>query len=156
MLTRRGFLRALLSAGIAGIASPALSARGEEQDVKELRVKLKRYDFTPSVIRVKQGDRVRLYVEGVDIEHGLYIDGYDLSIEVGHVETKVLEFTADKAGTFRMRCSVVCGPLHPFMVGKLVVEPDYKAKAAAFLGFIAPLAALVYFYLRREVEHGDS
>jgi hypothetical protein len=32
-----------------------------------------------------------------------------------------LTFVADRPGTFRLRCSVTCGAMHPFMIGKLQV-----------------------------------
>jgi hypothetical protein len=35
-----------------------------------------------------------------------------------------VEFTADKSGKFIFRCTQVCGSLHPFMTGELVVRPD--------------------------------
>jgi hypothetical protein len=37
-------------------------------------------------------------------------------------KTESVEFVADKAGTFKIRCSVTCGPFHPFLAGKFVVE----------------------------------
>jgi heme/copper-type cytochrome/quinol oxidase subunit 2 len=32
-----------------------------------------------------------------------------------------LTFVADKPGSFRFRCNVTCGAMHPFMIGKLTV-----------------------------------
>jgi len=37
--------------------------------------------------------------------------------------TKVVEFTADRAGEFPFYCSVRCSPLHMALMGTLVVEP---------------------------------
>jgi heme/copper-type cytochrome/quinol oxidase subunit 2 len=127
-----------------------------EAGVKEFRIKLKRYKFTPSVIRVNQGDRVRLIIEGLDLEHGLYIDGYDINIKVRHAEAKTVEFTADRIGSFRIRCSVVCGPLHPFMTGKLVVEPNSQFLLSAFLSLIVPFGTLIFLHHRkRGKSNGD-
>jgi heme/copper-type cytochrome/quinol oxidase subunit 2 len=36
-------------------------------------------------------------------------------------QTARLTFVADRPGAFRFRCSVTCGPLHPFMIGRLIV-----------------------------------
>ncbi|MEE8168717.1 MAG: cupredoxin domain-containing protein [Candidatus Hydrothermarchaeales archaeon] len=146
MLTRRRFLKTLFAAAsISMLRSVDVHAK---ENVKEIHVKLKRFTFTPEVIRVNEGDRVRLYLEGIDLQHGFYIDGYDIGEEVGHIEIKVLEFVADKPGTFKTRCSVVCGSLHPFMVGKLVVEPNHRFTVSTFLAFGAPFATLAYLYLK--------
>jgi plastocyanin len=157
MLKRRDFLKAVFF-GAAAAVSPAgvLAQDGENDGVKEFHIKLKRYEYSPSVIKVQQGDRVRLVVEGVDLEHGLYIDGYDIDVKVQHAEQKTLEFVADKPGAFKIRCSVVCGPMHPFMTGKLVVEPNNRFWAAVGLGFLTPFAALVFMrMLAGRHEDGD-
>jgi heme/copper-type cytochrome/quinol oxidase subunit 2 len=47
---------------------------------------------------------------------------------------------ADQPGSFRFRCSVTCGALHPFMIGKLNVGPNWllwKAAGAALLAAFA-------------------
>jgi heme/copper-type cytochrome/quinol oxidase subunit 2 len=147
MLKRRDFLKALFI-GAAATASPSgVFAKAGDREVKEFRIKLSRYSYSPSVIRVKQGDRVRLLLEGMDLEHGFYIDGYDLDVKVRHAELKTLEFIADKRGAFKIRCSVVCGPLHPFMTGKLVVEPNMPFWSAIALSFLTPFAALVFLHI---------
>jgi heme/copper-type cytochrome/quinol oxidase subunit 2 len=150
-MKRRDFLRMILI-GSGAAAFPRFAA-GEVAGVKEFHINLKRYKFTPSVIRVNQGDRVKLTVEGLDLEHGLYIDGYDLNIKVRHAEAKTIEFIADRSGSFRIRCSVVCGPLHPFMTGKLVVAPNSPFFFSAVLSFIVPFGALLFLHLR---ERGKS
>jgi len=144
MMNRRDFLKTVLF-GAATAASPSgVFAKPREEGVKEFHVKLSRYSFSPSVIKVKQGDRVRILLEGMDLEHGYYIDGYDLNVKVRHAELKTMEFVADRPGAFKIRCSVVCGPLHPFMTGKLVVEPNTPFWTAIALSFLTPFAALVF------------
>jgi heme/copper-type cytochrome/quinol oxidase subunit 2 len=153
-MKRRDFLRMILI-GSGAAALPRVVA-GEAAEVKEFHIKLKRYTFTPSVIRVNHGDRVRLTIEGLDLKHGLYVDGYDLNIKVRHAEAKTIEFVADKSGSFRIRCSVVCGPLHPFMTGKLVVAPNSQFFLSAVLSFIVPFGALLFLHLQeRGGTHGD-
>jgi heme/copper-type cytochrome/quinol oxidase subunit 2 len=157
MLKRRDFLKALFI-GAAATASPVgvFAKTDEDEEVKEFHIKLSRYSYSPSVIRVKQGDSVRLLLEGMDLEHGFYIDGYDLDVKVRHAELKTLEFVADKPGAFKIRCSVVCGPLHPFMTGKLVVEPNLPFWTAIALSFITPFAALIFMRIldRRRDDGG--
>ncbi len=90
----------------------------------QLRVEARRYAFEPAVLRVPWGARVTLELESRDAVHGLYVDGYDVQApptEPGHPST--LTFRATRTGRFRIRCSVTCGDLHPFMVGRLEVAP---------------------------------
>jgi plastocyanin len=94
-MKRRDFLRMILI-GSGAAAFPRV-VEGQGAGIREFQIKLKRYKFTPSVISVNQGDRVRLTVEGLDLEHGLYIDGYDIDVKVRHAEAKTLEFTADRS-----------------------------------------------------------
>lgn len=88
---------------------------------RELRIAASQYEFGPAVIAVNQGDRVTIELVSTDVVHGLYLDGYDLEVTADPGQTASLSFIADKSGAFRFRCSVTCGPLHPFMIGKLKV-----------------------------------
>lgn len=156
-MKRREFLKGILLGSVAAAVPKEVFSQEETAEVREFQVTLSRYKFEPSVIKVKQGDTVRLVVEGLDLEHGLYIDGYDISVKVRHAESKTMEFVADKPGAFKMRCSVVCGPLHPFMTGKFVVEPNNQFWIAMALSLITPFAALLFMRLRdlRGGENGD-
>jgi len=101
------------------------------------------FAYTPSTLTVNAGDRVTLELAAVDYVHGLYLDGYDLNLtaEPGHTER--LTFVADKPGSFRFRCSVTCGALHPFMIGKLEVGPNWLLWRAVGLAGLAAFAGLL-------------
>ena len=79
------------------------------------------FTYFPSVFQVNPGDKVTIELASTDVVHGLYVDGYDVSITADPGQPAALTFIADHPGTFRLRCSVTCGALHPFMVGKLQV-----------------------------------
>ncbi|NIT40908.1 MAG: cytochrome c oxidase subunit II, partial [Gammaproteobacteria bacterium] len=70
------------------------------------------FAFSPAEIKVNQGDLVSINLSSSDVVHGLYLDGYDLEIRTDPGQISELSFTADKAGSFRFRCSVTCGDLH--------------------------------------------
>lgn len=92
--------------------------------------------FNPAAITVRAGDRVTLELVSTDVVHGLYLDGYGLSVTADPGQPASLAFVADRPGTFRFRCSVTCGPLHPFLVGKLHVGSNgvlWRAVAIAVL-----------------------
>ena len=92
------------------------------QGVHEIQVTLRRYEFTPGSLHVKKGERVRLVMAAVDHDHGFKLDEFDVNQKVQKGTTVVVEFTADKVGTFQFRCSSVCGLGHRGMKGTLVVE----------------------------------
>lgn len=91
---------------------------------RTFRIEASSYEFSPGVIRANPGDRVTIELTSMDVVHGLYLDGYGLQVEADPGQTETLTFTADRSGTFRFRCSVTCGDLHPFMIGKLHIGPN--------------------------------
>jgi len=61
----------------------------------------------------ESGDHVTIDLVSTDVVHGLYLDGYDLNVTADPGQTATLSFVADRSGSFRFRCSVTCGALHP-------------------------------------------
>jgi cytochrome c oxidase subunit 2 len=95
---------------------------GVASGVHEIPMTAKKYDFTPSSIHVKKGEHVRLLIIAADHDHGFKLPAFDIQQELKKGETTTVEFTADKAGTFRFACSHVCGFGHRGMKAELVVE----------------------------------
>ncbi|HIE36603.1 TPA: cytochrome C, partial [Candidatus Geothermarchaeota archaeon] len=81
----------------------------------------------PDIIRVKQGDIVRIYATNVettpDATHGFSICEYNINASLEPGETATIEFVADKPGVYAFYCSEFCSPLHLEMAGWLIVEP---------------------------------
>jgi len=108
----------LLAVAIVFVPNPiALAASGD----RHFRIEASSYQYTPEAIQVSPGDHVTIDLVATDVVHGLYIDGYDLSVTADPGQTATLSFIADRSGSFRLRCSVTCGAMHPFMIGKLNV-----------------------------------
>ncbi|MBE3597858.1 MAG: cupredoxin domain-containing protein [Limnochordaceae bacterium] len=126
--------------------SLAGSAGGQE---REFVITARQFAFDPPRIYVNLGDRVTLRVRSLDITHGLYLDAYGLNIRVPPMEEGVVSFVADRPGKLRYRCSVICGPLHPFMVGEIVVQPNRLFHTGGVLAAIVGLGALAYGWWRK-------
>jgi polyferredoxin/plastocyanin len=118
---------------------------------REFTLHAKTFEYTPRTIRVNQGDRVKLTLIADDVTHGLVLETYGLELEAHPRQDPApsIEFVADKTGLFRYRCTTVCGPLHPFMQGELVVEPYSKLPFA--WGFTILIALGSVFASRRWV-----
>ncbi len=100
------------------------------------------FAFSPAELKVNPGDQVMIELTSSDVVHGLYLDGYDLEISADPGQTTELTFIADQVGSFRFRCSVTCGDLHPFMIGKLHVGPNLLLWRGAGLAILAALAGV--------------
>lgn len=107
--------------------------------VQIVEVSARKYKFTPNIIRVRGSSRVEIKVHSVDDTHGiklsLYPEGshdksrpgllFDDPKENGKVEKgkdQILNFVAQRPGTYDFECSKFCGFGHHRMKGKLVVE----------------------------------
>jgi plastocyanin len=110
-----------------------------------LRLEASSFEFSPSVIEVNPGDEVTIELTSTDVVHGLYLDGYDLELTADPGQTETLTFTADQSGTFRFRCSVTCGALHPFMIGKFKVGPNLLLWRGIALSVLAVCVGLWRF-----------
>ena len=95
---------------------------GGAAGVHEIPMTAKKYEYTPSSIHVKKGEHVRLLITALDHDHGFKLAAFDIQQELKQGDTTTIDFTPDKAGTFRFACSHVCGFGHRGMKAELVVE----------------------------------
>lgn len=113
---------------------PTLAAAPRE---RVLNVQASRFMYTPADLRVNPGDRVTIELTATDVVHGLSIDGYNISATADPGQTARLTFIADRQGSFRFRCTVTCGNMHPFMIGKLQVGQNVLLWRAIALSILA-------------------
>lgn len=101
----------------------------------------KNYDFAPSSVHVKVGERVQLKVTATDREHGVKIvttpvgspkdaaAGIEVTstpdcIKFKKDETGTVEFIARSPGTYEFECCKLCGMGHGKMKGQIIVDPS--------------------------------
>ena len=125
-----------VTAGLARVANTSQA----DQEVRVIEVSAKKYEYSPSPIRVKRGVKVQLRITSLDKTHGFKInlspDGTDKKSEPGLVFSSnddcfklekeiptVVEFVARTPGTYSFHCCNRCGIGHGGMKGQLVVEP---------------------------------
>ena len=125
------------------VAFAPLPVRSVVSRERTFQIDARQYAYSPSEIHVNPGDRVTFKLVSTDVVHGLYLDSYDLSVVADPGQTATLTFTADRPGSFRFRCNVTCGAMHPFMIGKLTVGTNhwlYRALGLATLAILGVLA----------------
>ena len=123
---------------------------------KEFHLVARQFAYDPPIIRVSKGDQVTIKAESKDVLHGLYLDGYDIDRVLRPGEPVQFTFIANKEGKFGFRCSTTCGVLHPFMIGKLIVEPNYLFPGSVGLALGLAVGTVIYVAKKREGESPAS
>ncbi len=118
-----------------------LNTSQAEEEVQVIEMSAKKYEYSPSPIRVKRGTKVQLRITALDRTHGIKInvspDGSDQKNDSGLVFSSnnddcfklekgiptVVEFVARSPGTYSFHCCNRCGIGHGGMKGQIVVEP---------------------------------
>ncbi len=119
--------------------APMPGTAGSLPAARTIRVEASQFSYSPGVISVNQGDTVTLELVSRDVVHGLYVDGYGVSVQADPGQPRTLTFVANHPGSFRIRCNVTCGAMHPFMIGKLNVGPNLAFVRSVGLAFVGML-----------------
>jgi cytochrome c oxidase subunit 2 len=134
---------ALFIAIVSVLASASLLPAQEkppEHPPRIIQVTAKNFEFEPSVIRVKIGEKIQLKLTSVDRTHGIRINPFpeggkpntppglsftygDDCLKLKKDLTATLEFTAQEPGTYAFSCCKKCGTGHGRMKGQIAVEP---------------------------------
>lgn len=103
------------SAGKAEAAAPS----GETRIIS---LTSENWKFTPTVIKVKKGEKVTLKITGVSGIHGFGVPGLGINVPVQPGETATIDLPTDKTGSFPFLCTIPCGSGHSQMTGQVVIE----------------------------------
>lgn len=148
----------LVAMPAAVLANPGAGEAGHAEEqanaapVQVIDLRARQFAYAPGRVTVQLGQPVRFVLSSEDVTHGFSVDGYDIDVKVPIGEVKTVEFTPDRPGKFRFRCSVTCGPLHPFMVGEMVVEPNRPLQWAVGLTLLTALGIPGYLALSDKVS----
>jgi len=136
------FILLLVVVGLV-VAFAPLPFRPITPQERTFRIEAGQFAYSPSELKVNPGDTVNIQLVSTDVVHGLYMDGYDISIQADPGQTKTLSFIADKPGSFRFRCNVTCGAMHPFMIGKLNVGSNHWLFRSIGLALLAVVGVII-------------
>lgn len=85
----------------------SVEAPGQGGTVKEFTITGQNFSFSPSLITVQKGDKVKITFNNIGGFHDFKIDEFGVAAQQAKSPaTEVLEFTADKIGSFEYYCSV--------------------------------------------------
>ena len=103
------------------LAAPA----GQDQAPtrREFTVTARDYNFSPNRVEAQQDDLIKLTVQSADNAYGFTIDDYRVSKRVPAGGSTVIEFRADRAGTFAFYSNLSNDARHSQMRGQLIVRP---------------------------------
>jgi cytochrome c oxidase subunit 2 len=116
-------VKPLLAAASAAFLLAACHARRATAAERVIRVTAKKFEYSPSEIRVKKGEPVLLELVSLDRDHGFDAPDLGLEARIRPGEPSRLRFVPDREGRFPFHCSVFCGSGHEDMTGEIVVEP---------------------------------
>ena len=85
-------------------------------------VTMRKFAISPDLIRVKQGEEVVLSISTEDVQHGFEVEEMGINEPIQPGKPVEIHLDTSKKGEFRMACSIICGPGHNDMTGKIVVE----------------------------------
>lgn len=123
---RRSIALLLVGTGIYLAAGPFVRrvlAQEQAPTRREFTVTARDYSFSPNRVEVQQDDLIKLTVQSADNAYGFTIDDYRVSKRVPAGGSTVVEFRADRAGTFAFYSNLSNDARHSKMSGQLIVRP---------------------------------
>jgi cytochrome c oxidase subunit 2 len=132
-----------LAGGLAAGAPPAEEPAAGP--VREIAVGVHAWGFSPGVVRVRPGQKVRFVVRSDDITHGFAINelGLNLPLRPGREARSPELDVALPEGTYTIHCSTFCGLGHASMKAKLIVGAPGPAPVSAAPWIASALAMAV-------------
>jgi cytochrome c oxidase subunit 2 len=86
---------------------------------------------TPQLV-LPLGRPVRLDVVSVDVVHGFFVPAFRLKVDAVPGRTNYTYVTPTELGAYDVECTVLCGPIHSYMLSKVhVVKPELYDEWAA-------------------------
>jgi cytochrome c oxidase subunit 2 len=86
-------------------------------------------DVTTSQLVLPEGKTVTFDVTSLDVVHGFWIVQMGVKVDANPGQVTTVSVTPDKAGTFTVVCSELCGLNHAFMRAPVRVLPDNQFKS---------------------------
>ena len=93
-------------------SNSASYTREEDLNVTTIDIIAERYMFAPTLIRLKKGERIKLTLNTVDVQHGIFVPELNISLNAYPGRPAKTIITPDKIGEYTTNCSLYCGKDH--------------------------------------------
>jgi len=127
---RRSIALLLVGAGLTFVAGPlvrrvlaAPAAQDQAPTRREFTLTARDFSFSPNRVEAQQDELIKITVQSADNAYGFTIDDYRVSKRVPAGGSTVVEFRADRPGTFAFYSNLSNDARHSQMRGQLVVRP---------------------------------
>jgi hypothetical protein len=173
MTRKKIFFILLLSFELAVLIPLAIAMIPRTKNIRHISITAEKFKYSPSKIIVNKGDTIVLRFSSLDVTHGLYLDGYPIELMArkgtsfrkntfvptfaehsGHASNwsmfSSIKFTAGKSGKFVFRCTKICGNLHPFMTGELLVKPNTVYHFAVSFSIWITFSVLILIFAKNK------
>ncbi|HIH31754.1 TPA: hypothetical protein HA235_03540 [Candidatus Woesearchaeota archaeon] len=102
---------------------PNTTTNTQTNNIKTINIVGYNFGFDVTGPQINKGDNVKIIFSVTSGTHGLAIPGLNVdTAPISPGQEKVLEFTADKSGTYDFYCNTYCGSGHREMTGTLVIN----------------------------------
>jgi cytochrome c oxidase subunit 2 len=123
-------LLALLAAAGPSVAGPQADKRGGAVSaravapgpIKKFHVTAREGKISPSTLRVRKGETVRITFVSKDANYGIKFPDFDVKKKLTPEKAVVVQLTPKEKGSFEFRCSKTWSVKHWVKNGVLVVE----------------------------------
>jgi heme/copper-type cytochrome/quinol oxidase subunit 2 len=121
-MTRRRALMLLATAGGAPLVAAPLHAQDQAPNRRALVITAEDQRFTPARIEVVRDELVRITLRGTAQTHSFNVDQYRIAKRIPANGSVIVEFRADRVGTFPFYCGLTADPGHDRKRGELIVR----------------------------------
>ena len=110
-----------IAAAVIGFAIASSVAVHAATSPKVIKISSKRFEYKPSMVKLKKGVPVVLELVTEDIVMGFNLPDFGVRADIVPGKVARVKFTPDKTGTFIFLCDIFCGNGHEEMKGNIVV-----------------------------------
>jgi cytochrome c oxidase subunit II len=108
--------------GLVALALLGSAPVARAQESRVITITAKRFEFSPSEVRLKKGEPVTIRIASADVTHGMFMKALGIDAEIEPGKTAEVTFTPQVAGRFTAICDHFCGAGHGNMHMAFVVE----------------------------------
>ena len=105
---------------LAGFPGPSVERVGDI-DERTIHMGVRQWEWVPVQLTANFGEKVRLVMHNADVLHSISIPDLGVSAYIPE-DGAVVEFMADRQGTFDFFCNTPCGKDHAKMRGKITIS----------------------------------